>query len=436
MTEMQLGTFLIVGLLCMLVALDLWIGIALVASSVIVLFLFLGPSALGAMGYVSYNSVYSFSLTAMPLFIFMGLILVETQISERIFTGISGLCSHLPGGLLHASILGSGIFGAISGSGSAAVATITSIGLPVYKTRPQYNMTKALGAMGGGSILGIMIPPSIPMIIYGALVGESVGKLFMAGVFPGIILMFLMMGYIILNHLMSKQPPLEKKVKFIMALKQLTKIWPVLILVFLCLGTIYIGVCTPTEAGGLGAFGALMLGFAFRELTWQKINKAGLQTLKICSMVGIMMFGSALFSYALSSLAIPQTMTRAIIQMAISPWLILMLIFIIYFILGSLTGGIPSLMIVTPLVYPILIVVGQPLGWDGIWFGVLSVLFLEQAGLTPPVGVNLFVICGVAKIPVDQAFMALLPYIIVSIIALIIFALVPQVATWLPSILA
>ena len=425
-----------------------WYILGIVAFGLVFLFLFCGiPVAVSlglvgiltaalflghvqALGYAPWNICTQFILVAIPLFIFMGQILLHSGISDRLYSGSTALLGRLPGSLLHANIASCSIFAAISGSSVATAATIGTVAIPELEKRG-YQPRIVLGSLAAGGTLGILIPPSICMIIYGAMAEESVGQLFIAGVFPGIMLTLLFMGYIAVR--VMTQPgiaPTFEGMSWKQRARQIISIWPVAIIMFVVLGGIYLGVTTPTEAAALGAFISLVFALAYRQLNWQIMKGILRDTVKTTTYIMFLVVGAQLLTGTLSMLRVPDNAVLWVTSLAVSPMTVLMFIYLLYLFLGCFMDGISMMVVTLPVIVPIL----RSLGFDLIWFGVALVILVEMAMLTPPVGLNVYVIHGLRPDrPMSEVFRGIIPFFFMMLLGLIIVTAFPDIATWLPN---
>ena len=391
----------------------------------------LEPKFLGAVGPLWWNNINSYALTAVPLFIFMGEVLMRTGVAERLYNGFKPWFSRLPGGLLHTNIIASTIFSAISGSSLAAVATIGRIALPEME-KLGYPGRMVVGSVGGGTTLGILIPPSIIMILYGVLAEQSIGQLFIAGVIPGIMTALLYM--ISLGLRVFLRPHLAgqgvQTLPWKKSLISLAGILPSLALIVAVLGGIYLGVATPTEAAAMGCAGALFLGLIDRRLTFSIIKISLLGAVRITSMTVGIFLGAILISYVLGNLAIPRQLMLWIMGFDLAPGLILAGIFLVYLILGMFFDGLSMMILTLPVILPTI----DAMGYSLIWFGVVLVILIEIGLETPPVGMNLFVLHAIAPhYPFSEIVKGVAPFFLMDILALILITLFPALALWLPS---
>ena len=425
-----------------------WYILGIIAFGLVFLFLFSGvpvAASLGiiglltaalflghveALGYACWNICTQFILVAIPLFIFMGQILLHSGISDRLYSGASALLGKLPGSLLHANIASCAVFAAISGSSVATAATIGTVAIPELEKRG-YQPKIVLGSLAAGGTLGILIPPSICMIIYGAMAEESVGQLFIAGVFPGIMLTLLFMGYVLVRVITQPRiAPAFEGMHWKQRSLSILSMWPVAIIMFMVLGGIYLGIVTPTEAAALGSFTALVFALAYRKLNWQIMKGILRDTAKTTAYIMFLVVGAQLLTGTLSMLRVPDNAVLWVASLAVSPMLVLMFIYLLYLFLGCFMDGISMMVVTLPVIVPIL----NSLGFDLIWFGVALVILVEMAMLTPPVGLNVYVIHGLRPDrPMSEVFRGIIPFFFMMLLGLIIVTIFPIIATWLPG---
>lgn len=406
------------------------IAIALSGLGLLMFIFIVGGGMVELIGEAQVYALNSFILVAVPLFILMGNIMRCTGITRRLYAGVTPWVGFLPGGLLHTNIVSCAIFGACSGSSVAGAATIGTVAIPELKKR-NYPSDLLLGSIAGGGTLASMIPPSICFILYGAWVGESVGKLFIAGIFPGLLLTLLFMGYIGTVAVIQRRrlPPREHTSPKLMA-NALVKILPTGLLIFAVLGSIYLGIATPTEAAGVGCVGALLIALGYREVNWQMLKEASMATVQTTSMLFLIMVGAYVFSMALSMLRVPAELVSLVTVAETHPLMILTFATLMYMALGCIIDPNSMLLITLPIMYPLM----TSVGFESVWFGVVMAIYVEMAAVTPPVGLNLFVIHGLS--PKDGFFEVVrgsFPYFLCMLVLLIIITAFPQIALWLPS---
>ena len=406
-----------------------WIAIALGVVGVVGL-LIVNPSLVAGIESVAWNTIESFVLTAVPLFLFMGAVIMNSGVSARFYRGLTPWLARVPGGLAQSNIVACSIFAALCGSSVATAAAIGAIAIPEMRTRG-YDMRMTTGTLAAGGTLGILIPPSIPFIIYGSTVGESVGRLFTAGVVPGVILTLAFMTF--LGVQVWLHPGLVPRetgvVTWAMRLRALLDLVPVVLLIVLVLGGIYAGVMTPTEAAGVGAAGALAVAALYRGLTWLVLKRSLLETVRANAMILFIVIGAQIMSFALVSAGIPRGVVAAISDLSASRWMVFTFIVVMYLVLGCLVDALSLMLLTLPVVFPIV----QAQGFDPIWFGVVLVILLETGLITPPVGINLFVIQGMSGEPLGRVAAGSFPYVVLMLLAIVLLAFFPGLALWLPA---
>jgi len=406
-----------------------WIAIALGVVGVAGL-LIVNPSLVAGIESVAWNTIESFVLTAVPLFLFMGSVIMNSGVSARFYRGLTLWLARVPGGLAQSNIVACSIFAALCGSSVATAAAIGAIAIPEMRTRG-YDMRVTTGTLAAGGTLGILIPPSIPFIIYGSTVGESVGRLFTAGVVPGVILTLAFMTF--LGVQVWLHPGLVPRetgvVTWSMRLRALLDLVPIVLLIVLVLGGIYAGVMTPTEAAGVGAAGALAVAAFFRGLTWPVLKRSLLETVRANAMILFIVIGAQIMSFALVSAGIPRGVVAAISALSASHWVVFTFIVVMYLVLGCLVDALSLMLLTLPVVFPIV----QAQGFDPIWFGVVLVILLETGLITPPVGINLFVIQGMSGEPLGRVAAGSFPYVVLMLLGIVLLAFFPGLALWLPA---
>ena len=429
MTEIYLTVFFI-GLLLFFLGSGIWVGISMIGVSTIGMIMFTSRPVGDAMATTMWSMASSWSLTALPLFVWMGEILFRTKLSENLFKGLSPWLSKLPGGLIHVNILGCAIFAAISGSSAATVATVGKMSIPELRKR-NYPERFLLGTLAGSGTLGLLIPPSIILIIYGVTVEESIAKLFIAGIIPGIGLALLFMIYVIGWSLKNKKvmPVISEDFSFFDKVKQSGQLLPVILLIFAVIGSIYAGIATATEAASLGVLGALVLSFFQKSLTKESFSKSLLGATKTSCMIAFILAGSSFLTLAMAFTGLPKNLAVFIDTLQLSPYMLLLVLTIFYIILGMFLDGISAVVLTMAIIEPMI----RQAGFDMIWFGIYLVIVVEMAQITPPVGFNLFVLQGMAK--KDMGFIArsAFPLFLLMILAVIIIIAFPQLALWLPE---
>ncbi|MBO6264773.1 MAG: TRAP transporter large permease [Acidaminococcaceae bacterium] len=416
-------------MLLLLLAIGLPVGFALGTGGLVGMLLFMGgEGTLNQIPLLAYKSLDDFVLCAVPLYVLMSQILLEGKVGNDLFELGNKWLRHLPGGLGAATIVACGIFAAITGSSAACAVTIGAIAIPEMLKR-NYERTVVLGAVAAGGTLGILIPPSIPMILYGAITGESIGQLFMSGVVPGFMLTIF---FILIVVYKSRNLPLEPKASWEERMDALkSSIWGLLLPVIV-VGGIYTGAFTPTEAAAVGTVYSLFITFCiYRTLSFKDLPNILLGTVKTSSMIFAIMIGATLFGFVLTILQVPQALTLMVTEMQLSRWIFFIMINCLLLFLGCILETVSIIFITVPILYPIIL----QLGFDPIWFNVILQINMEMALITPPVGMNLFVIQGVSPdSKMTQIVKGVMPYALVMGIEMLILCFVPGLATWLPSI--
>jgi tripartite ATP-independent transporter DctM subunit len=429
MIEVYLTIFFISVLLIFL-GTGVWVGISMIGVSTIGMLMFTSRPVGDAMATTMWSMGSSWSLTALPLFVWMGEILFRTKLSENLFKGLSPWLARLPGGLIHINVLGCAIFAAISGSSAATVATVGKMSIPELRKR-NYPESLLLGTLAGSGTLGLLIPPSIILIIYGVTVEESIAKLFIAGVIPGIVLALLFMVYVISWSIKNKEimPIISEDFSFLEKVKQSGQLLPVVLLIFSVIGSIYAGIATATEAASLGVLGALVLSYFQKSLTKESFKKSLLGATKTSCMIAFILAGSSFLTLAMAFTGLPNNLAVFINTLQLSPHMLLLVLTIFYIILGMFLDGISAVVLTMAIIEPMI----RQAGFDMIWFGIYLVIVVEMAQITPPVGFNLFVLQGMAE--KDMGFIArsAFPLFLLMILAVIIIVAFPQLALWLPE---
>ncbi len=390
-------------------------------------------SALKVLGTSTFNVVSSYSLSVIPLFIFMGMILTYCGFGSDLYRAFDRWMGRIKGGLAIATIGTSAIFGAISGSVNATTATLAKVTLPEMN-KYRYDPGFSTATVAAGGTLGLLIPPSVLLILYGILTQESVGALLIAGIIPGIIQMviFIIVIYVLVSRNPSLAPPRNEVIPFSEKLRSLDSIWPFLVLFLLSIGGIYLGVFTPTEAAGIGAFGATVIALLSKRLNFRLFMASIDETLRLTAMIFLILMGAEIFSQFLTISRIPFEVVNYLEGLNLPAPVILLFILFALFVLGCFIEGLSIMVITLPILYPLII----EMGYNGIWFGVIMVLMNNIGLLTPPVGVSVFVIKGVAKdVPIQTIFKGVLPMLFAIIVCTVILILWPDLVTYLPSLM-
>jgi tripartite ATP-independent transporter DctM subunit len=420
----------VLGALVLLLGTGVWVGIALYGVGIAGLSIFRSLPIDKLIGQVTYNIITTPELIALPMFILMAEILFRTRLSAMLFRGLAPWVTNLPGRLLHINVLACTLFAAISGSSAATTATVGRITLSELFARG-YDRRITMGSLAGAGTLGFLIPPSSILIIYGVLAEESILKLFIAGVIPGLMLALAYMLF--LGARATLRPELVahqgERPTWGDRLRGILDIGPSLALIVLVLGSMYAGYATPSEAAAVGALGAIIVSVLQGTLTLGNIRSAAFSTVRTTSMIGLIICGAVFLSVAMGYLGIPREIANAIAAMNLTPVGLIMLLLVFYALLGTVLDGISSIVMTLPITLPLAL----QAGFDKIWFGVFIVIVVEMAQITPPVGFNLFVIQGLTGEPLMRIAIAAFPFFVIMLVMAMLITLVPDIVTWLPA---
>jgi len=414
---------------------------ALLGSGVWVAFALLGVGMLGmavatqaplgqVLATTSWGASNSWALAALPLFIWMGEILFRSRLSEDLFSGLAPWMNRLPGRLLHVNILGCGIFAAVSGSSAATAATIGKMSMPELLGRG-YDRRLAIGTLAGSGTLGLLIPPSIILIVYGVATEESIARLFIAGILPGILLVVLFMGYVALWALLNpgKQPQDAGVIRWAERLRGLRRLAPVVLLIAGVIASIYLGIASPTDAAAVGVLLSLALSWFSGTLTRQSFVDSLMGATRTSCMIAFILAGAAFLTVAMGFTGIPRHLAEWIVTLQLSPTMLIVALTFFFVLLGCFLDGISVVVLTTSVILPMV----EAAGIDRIWFGIYIVLVVEMAQITPPVGFNLFVLQGMTGDNILTVARAALPFFFLLVLAVVLIMLFPQLATWLPT---
>jgi C4-dicarboxylate transporter, DctM subunit len=391
-----------------------------------------GATSLGVQAV--WNTFNSFTLTAIPLFILLGEVLVASGLARNVYRALSPLFARLPGGLLHTNIAVCGLFGAVSGSSMAVAAAVGSVAYPELAARG-YDKRAVVGSLAGGGALGLLIPPSLSLLIYGAFTETSIGQLFLAGIVPGLIAVLGFMAYILFASLRRPDlTPTEPRVPLGAAFRALAPAWPLIALIVAVLGSLFAGLATPTESAGVGVLAAIVIGFVHGELTWRGLGQALMTTVATFSVIGMVFMGAVVLAQSISVLGLPQQMLRGLEGMGIGPVQLLMVVVLVYLVLGMVFDGLSMMIMTLPIVFPLL----TAAGYDPVWLGVVITLLIEIGMLTPPVGMNIFVVIGMTQgqVSLGQGAWGAFPYWLVLLGLIALVTAVPGLVLWLPGLVA
>lgn len=433
MDSTLIGIILFVCMLLMLTS-GIWVALTLTGLSIIGLLL-IGNDSIGLLlGTSSWSAMTSWSLTALPLFIWMGEILFRTRLSRDLFEGLSPWLSKLPGQLLHVNILSCGIFAAVSGSSAATAATIGRMTLPELSKRG-YDEKMAIGTLAGSGTLGLLIPPSIILIVYGVSAEVSIARLFLAGALPGLVLIILFMAYTIIWTILNKKsnsPTDERSYTLKEKLQALKKLIPIILLIGGVLGSIYNGFATPTEAAALGVAGALLLSALLGSFSWQGLGDSIVGAVKNSCMLGLILVGAHFLTLAMGFIGIPNALAEWISTLGLSSIGLIVYLSLFFIIMGCFLDGISVIVLTTSVVLPMV----NQAGIDLIWFGIFLVLVVEMSQITPPVGFNLFVIQALTGKNIFYVAKAALPFFFMIAVAIVLITFFPSLVLYLPTLMS
>ena len=427
--------FAVLLLVIFFLGLGVWVFAALLLVSTLGLALLIDMEAfrIGTiMAPLVIRSATGWELSAIPMFIWMGEIMLRTDISDRLFRGLAPLTYYLPGRLLHTTIIGSALFAAVSGSSAATTATVGKITIPELDRR-KYSHELAIGSLAGAGSLGLLIPPSIVMIVYGVLAEVSISRLFAAGVVPGLMLAAFYSSYVALVSLVrpGAAPTDEAAPTFRTLAGGLLDLLPIGVLIFIVLGAIYSGIATPSEAAAVGVVATILLTLAMRQLSWSVLVRSLVSAVHTSCMIAMILVTAAFLSTAMGFLHVPQNVATAIAALDLSPAGLILVLTLFYVVLGMFLEGVSMTVMSLPITLPLVL----SAGFDPIWFGVFLVVMIEMAQITPPIGFNLFILQSLTGTPITRVALAAAPFFVIMCIAVVLLTAFPEIALWLPNAL-
>lgn len=409
------------------------VGVSMGILSLVGMFFVAGPqSAVGLIQRVAYDTFASYDFSVVPLFLLMGEFCFHAGISSDLFSAAYKWIGNFRGGLALATVGACAVFAAVSGSSIAATATFSTVAVPEMK-KYHYDSSLACGAVASGGTLAVMIPPSIIFVIYGIVTGQSIGKLLIAGLLPGIVLTLFFFAAVYLvclrNPLMGPRGPRTTWKEKLVSLKNT---WIVLLLFVLVIGGMYVGIFSPSEAAGVGAFGAFAFALARRKLGWTNFKASLRETCRTGGMIFIIILGAMLLNYFLAVTRLPAVLSGTIIGMKLNPYAIIVIIVVIYVILGALMDEMGMILLTVPIFFPIV----TSLGFDPIWFGVMVVIVCQMGMIAPPVGMTVFIVAGIIRdVPMSTVYRGIMPFLVADLCVTAILIAFPQIALWLPYLL-
>jgi len=428
--DVSLIGIIIAVFMLFLLASGVWVGITLLCAGFISIFLFSTAPVGAIQATIVWGQSSSWALTALPLFIWMGEILFRTRLAKDMFEGLAPWLAGFPGRLAHVNVVACGVFAAVSGSSAATTATIGKITIPELLRR-NYDPKLIIGSLAGASTLGFLIPPSIILIVYGVAADVSITRLFIAGVLPGIMLMILFMGYLAIWSLFNPErvPPREPKHSFFERIKKSARLFPIAMLMVAVIGSLYTGVATATESAAIGVVGALVLAFFSGSLTWRTFGESVMGATKTSCMVTFILAGAAFLSVAMGYTGIPRELAIWVGSLGLNQFELLIALTLLFIVLGCFLDGISIVVLTAAVIMPII----NQAGIDPIWFGVFIVVVIEMSQITPPVGINLFILQSMTGKNLLYVAAAAFPFFMLLVVATILLILFPEIATFLPE---
>ena len=416
--------------LFLLLGSGVWVGLSLMGVAWVGMTLFTSRPVGDTMLTTVWSASSSWTLTALPLFIWMGEILYRTRLSEDMFKGLSPWMKSLPGGLVHTNIVGCTVFAAVSGSSAATLTTVGKMSIPELRKR-KYPEPMIIGTLAGAATLGLMIPPSLTLIVYGVTINESISKLFFAGILPGLVLAGMFMAYVAIMSRVSKDwnPNPEPAMTFAERVNNSRFLIPVICLILVVIGSMYLGYATATEAAAFGVIGGLILAASQGSLSWKTFTESLMGATRTSAMIALILAGAAFLSLSMGFTGLPRGLADLIAQWELSRFELLMVLLVFYIILGCFLDGISSVVLTMAVVEPMI----REAGIDLIWFGIFIVVVVEMAQITPPIGFNLFVLQGMTNHEMSFIAKASIPMFLIMVLMVFVLIAFPDLATWLPE---
>lgn len=431
-SSLPIGPMLaLLGLFCLFFASGIYVAAVLGILGIIAGFAFSDRPFWNFLGQMVWGPTTNFVLVAVPLFLLMGELMLRAGLSDKLYRALNVWLERLPGGLLHTNIAASGVFSAISGSSVATAATMGSVALPYFK-RTAYSPPMVLGSLAAGGALGNLIPPGITFIVYGLITETSVGALYLAAVVPSL-LVVAFFALVILGHGLRHPLPRPAPIPLAEKLRSLADLVPTVILILLVLGTIYSGIATPTESAALGVVGAMGFAAFAGKLSWRVMHESAVATARTTAFIGLILFGAYILNFILSSMGVPQALSKFVAALPVPPWVIMLLIVGFYLALGTFMEGFSMIVTTIPVIFPVV----KALGYDPVWFGVIVTMLVEIALISPPDGTVLYVLQGMRPNPgpITDVFSGVMPFILAYVLAVLLLMAAPPLALWLPGVM-
>jgi tripartite ATP-independent transporter DctM subunit len=429
---MMIASVFVLLVMVVLLCSSMWIGFALLGTGLLSLEWFRDVPIQRILAQDVWSRLNADELVTLPLFVLMGDILFFSKLSESLFRGIAPWVQRLPGGLLHVNVIGCTIFAAVSGSSAATTATVGRMTLRELLKRG-YDKDMAMGSLAGAGTIGLMIPPSIPMIVYGVLADVSILDLFIAGVVPGLIIAVMFIGWIMLQAWWrpSVQPADPEVYTWAQKVESLKDLLPVSLLILSVIGSMYSGLASVTEAAAVGVAGALAISVAQGLMSWRNLGRALLSTVRTCSMIGLILLGALFLAKVMTMLGIPGETGQWVKSLELSPYMLIFTLLVVYLILGTALDGLSAMVMTLPVVFPLVLASG----FDPVWFGIFLIITIELSNVSPPVGFNLFIIQQMTGESQTRVAKSSLPYCTLMLVLIVAMTVWPGLITWLPQLL-
>ncbi|WP_311514723.1 TRAP transporter large permease [Oligella urethralis] len=425
-------SFILVFSLIGALALGVWVSVALFLTGIVGILLFSNAPLSNVLATNVWSSSSEWSLAALPLFIWMGEILFRSRIAGDLFNGLAPWMRRLPGGLSHVGIVASGIFAAVSGSSAATCATVAKVTLPELKRRG-YDEKLTIGTIAGSGTLGLLIPPSIIMIVYGVAADVSITRLFVAGIIPGLLMIALFMSFVAIWSILNpnKVPQKDPAISFIQKIKASGSLIPVTLLIIGIMGSIYLGIASPTDSAAVGVVLSLMLVWLYGDLNWQSFKAGLFSAMLTSSMIAFILAGAAFLTVAMGYSNIPMLLAQWITELGLNHYALIAVLALFFVFMGCFLDGISIVVLTTSILLPSI----QAAGIDPLWFGLFLVLVVEMAQITPPVGLNLFVLQGMTGKHIWYLSLATLPFFLMLLLGVILITVFPEIVMFLPKMM-
>lgn len=429
MENMWLLAVVVVLILFLFLLSGQWVGLALATTGIFIMVFLTPKTGIQMVGRLQFNMANNFVLGAVPLFIFMGYTLIHSRLSDLVYQAVTPIVSRIPGGLLHTNVVAGSVFGATCGTSTAGTAAVGTVAIPQLKKRG-YDKQLTYGSVAAGGTMSALIPPSLALIIYGSVVGESIGALFIGGIIPGIIMTALFMMYIGTRALINPSVAPKEEVRGMELVRSILYILPIILLAVIVLGSIYMGVATPTEAAAIGMVSAVLLSAVYRKLNWRVMRGTIVDTVRLTCMVMLLVVAAQFFAMGISMLGLPTKMTAWFMSLLVHRLVVFSFVIVLYIVLGMFMESTAIILMTVPLTYPLVIA----LGFSGVWFGIVLTVLLQVGLLTPPFGMDVFITHQISgEKNMAPAIKGAIPFALIMLLVAGLLITFPRLATWLPS---